>query len=204
MPPSLRRTFSSPSVRPSPYPLGLSNSNVGSGRVYGHRHRRSSGSDTSTRRVLADLEWWRVVDGQHDGDAEQETEDSEQDQGQGHDGGVPSGNTQSLIEDTGVERPSTPLTWTFESPHDVEVRVLQVVLHFPFVHGSHLLPGYSESTHQPVCCSLHRTTHAPPPGTASYAYPRVVFLFIGVHSRGHREAPGVHTLHYDGLRYGFC
>ena len=124
MPPSLRRTFSSPSVRSSPYPLGLSNSNVGSGRVYGHGHRRSSGSETTNRRVLADLEWWRVVDGQHDGEAGQETEESEQDQSQGHDGEPSFGNSQSSIGDAGVERPSTPLTWSFENPYDAEVRAL--------------------------------------------------------------------------------
>lgn len=27
-------------------------------------HRRPSGSDSAGRRVLADIEWWRVVDGQ--------------------------------------------------------------------------------------------------------------------------------------------
>jgi hypothetical protein len=122
MPASLRRTFSSPSVRPSPYPT--SNSNVGSGRVHGNR--RSSGSETSNRRVLADLEWWRVVDGQHDTEAEQETVEREQDQGQ--DGEAPSGNSQSLVEDAGVERPSTPLAWTFENSADLDVRALTVAL----------------------------------------------------------------------------
>jgi hypothetical protein len=121
MPPSLRRTFSSPSVRPSPYPTGLSN---GSGRVHGHRNRRSTGSETSNRKVLADLEWWRVVDGQHDGEAEQETEESEQDQGR-H---ASSGHSQTLAEGAGVERPSTPLAWAFESPHDVEVGAPSVAL----------------------------------------------------------------------------
>jgi len=63
--PSLRRTFSSPSVRSSPYPTGLS-SNTGSGRRNGQGRRCSSGTETSSRRVLADIEWWRVVDGQRD------------------------------------------------------------------------------------------------------------------------------------------
>ena len=66
--PSLRRTSSSPAVRPSPYssaPLA----------ARGNGHRRSSGSDTTTRRVLADIEWWRVTEGQCDPTSDQETED---------------------------------------------------------------------------------------------------------------------------------
>ncbi|THH13861.1 hypothetical protein EW146_g6410 [Bondarzewia mesenterica] len=59
--PSLRRTFSSPSFRSSPYPTSLGNA---TGR--GHGPRRSSGSETSSRRVLADIDWWRVSEGQHD------------------------------------------------------------------------------------------------------------------------------------------
>ncbi|KAG6829642.1 hypothetical protein H0H92_003975 [Tricholoma furcatifolium] len=66
--PSLRRTISSPSVRSSPYSSALSAGHPS--RPGGHR--RSSGSETSTRRVLADIEWWRVVDGQRDLDADQE------------------------------------------------------------------------------------------------------------------------------------
>ena len=117
MPPSIRRTISSPSVRPSPYPLAFSNSNVGSGRVHGHR--RSSGSETSSRRVLADLEWWRVVDGQHDADAEQQMEERENVQDQ--DGMVSS---QNLVGLEGVERPATPSTRTSASSQDFEVRLL--------------------------------------------------------------------------------
>jgi hypothetical protein len=55
--PSLRRTASTPVVRASPYsssPLA----------ARGNGHRRSSGSETSNRRVLADIEWWRVTEGQ--------------------------------------------------------------------------------------------------------------------------------------------
>jgi hypothetical protein len=127
MPPSLRRTFSSPSVRPSPYPTGLSHSHGGSGRVYGHGNRRSSGSETSRRRVLADLEWWRVVDGQHSGEAEQETEEIDQDQDQSQSAEAPSGSVQSLGVDAGVERPSTPVTRTFESLLNAEVRTLETI-----------------------------------------------------------------------------
>jgi len=79
--PSLRRTFSSPSVRSTPYP-SLSNA-VNAAQVgRGNGHRRSSGSEISSRRVLADIEWWRVADGQHDLDADQESEDRNRDQNQ--------------------------------------------------------------------------------------------------------------------------
>jgi hypothetical protein len=70
--PSLRRTVSSPAVRSSPYPTSLSAANSGPVTRPGHGHRRSSGSETSSRRVLADIEWWRVTDGQHDPEAERD------------------------------------------------------------------------------------------------------------------------------------
>lgn len=77
--PSLRRTVSSPSVRSSltarssPYPTSLSSAaNSGPATRPGHGHRRSSGSDTATRRVLADIEWWRVTEGQRDPEADQD------------------------------------------------------------------------------------------------------------------------------------
>lgn len=84
--PSLRRTMSSPSVRSSPavrsspYPTSLSSAaaNGGPATRPGHGHRRSSGSDTATRRVLADIEWWRVTEGQRDPEAEQDDHDHEQ------------------------------------------------------------------------------------------------------------------------------
>ncbi|KAK0463930.1 uncharacterized protein EV420DRAFT_1115377 [Desarmillaria tabescens] len=77
--PSLRRTFSSPTVRSSPYPSASEHAGP-SNRSHGGGHRRSSGSETIGRRVLADIEWWRVVDGQRDLDAEQESEDANRDQ----------------------------------------------------------------------------------------------------------------------------
>jgi hypothetical protein len=72
--PSLRRSFSSSSARSnsSPYRSALSNG------VRNHGHRRSSGSETSGRRVLADIEWWRVVDGQRE--ESQESDDRERDE----------------------------------------------------------------------------------------------------------------------------
>lgn len=79
--PSLRRTVSSPSVRSSPYP-SLSSGNGSSVRTGGSGHRRSSGSDIASRRVLADIEWWRVTVGQRDLEAEQELEDNNRDQDQ--------------------------------------------------------------------------------------------------------------------------
>jgi len=74
--PSLRRTISSPSVRSSPYrALSSSLSSGLAQRNSGHGFRRSSGSDTSTRKVLADIEWWRVVAGQRDFENDQPSGD---------------------------------------------------------------------------------------------------------------------------------
>lgn len=57
--PSLRRTFSAPS-RSSPY------SSSSPTRTGSRSPRRSSGSDTVNRRVLADIDWWRVEEGQRE------------------------------------------------------------------------------------------------------------------------------------------
>ncbi|EAU88636.1 hypothetical protein CC1G_01009 [Coprinopsis cinerea okayama7 len=76
--PSLRRTASSPSVRSSPY--GYSSSLSGAQAARGHGHRRSSGSEITNRRVLADIEWWRVTAGQCEpgaGDLESEERTSD-------------------------------------------------------------------------------------------------------------------------------
>jgi hypothetical protein len=67
--PSLRRALSTPSVRVSPY-LVLPSSR--SHRPHPHGHRRSSGSDVSDRKVLADIDWWRVADGQRERGSEEE------------------------------------------------------------------------------------------------------------------------------------
>ena len=81
--PSLRRTFSDSYSNPrsSPYPSALSlsasgalNANNGSGSM--RMRRAASGSETSTRRVLADIEWWRVTPGQQ---SEPEENASEED-----------------------------------------------------------------------------------------------------------------------------
>ncbi|KAJ7940469.1 hypothetical protein B0H13DRAFT_13433 [Mycena leptocephala] len=75
--PSLRRALSSPNVRPAPYAL-LNPTTAGS-RAHGSGHRRSTGSETTGRRVLADIEWWRVADGQRDVVSEQELEEQDLD-----------------------------------------------------------------------------------------------------------------------------
>ncbi|PPQ63291.1 hypothetical protein CVT24_006816 [Panaeolus cyanescens] len=72
--PSLRRTASSPSVRSSvrssPYSSAALLTRAG------NSNRRTSGSETSNRRVLADLEWWTVTDGQCSPSADQESDES--------------------------------------------------------------------------------------------------------------------------------
>ncbi|KAI0273591.1 hypothetical protein BC834DRAFT_966095 [Gloeopeniophorella convolvens] len=107
--PSLRRTLSSPSVRASPYPSSL-------GMLHNRPHgrRRSSGSDVSSRRVLADVDWWRVADGQCE-------QASEEERDVGEDSPVladqSDSNTLTTVldpairgeADTELERPSTPI-----------------------------------------------------------------------------------------------
>lgn len=102
--PSLRRTTSSPTVRSSPYSSALN----GVQAARGHGHRRSSGSDTVGRRVLADIEWWRVTDGQCDPSAgDQGLEDHTTDDDQNVVGG-PIGGISFLSVDTGVDHLSWP------------------------------------------------------------------------------------------------
>ncbi|THH30366.1 hypothetical protein EUX98_g3821 [Antrodiella citrinella] len=65
--PSLRRTLSSPSVRLSPYSNPSSSSTINQANRQqggGHGPRRSLGSETGGRRVLADIDWWTVHAGQ--------------------------------------------------------------------------------------------------------------------------------------------
>lgn len=103
--PSLRRSFSSSSVRSSPYPSSLSNSssNNARARVAGHGFRRSSDSEASERRVLADIEWWRVSDGQRDLDAA--LDQAELDQHVQNSVHVPAGGAITL---SGSDSPHTP------------------------------------------------------------------------------------------------
>ncbi|TCD64150.1 hypothetical protein EIP91_004499 [Steccherinum ochraceum] len=62
--PSLRRTFSSPTVRSSPYSSSSSSAVNQPSRQGGHGPRRSLGTETGGRRVLADIDWWTVHAGQ--------------------------------------------------------------------------------------------------------------------------------------------
>lgn len=107
--------MSSPSVRSSPYP-SLSNAVNSAAGSRGNGHRRSSGSETTSRRVLADIEWWRVADGQRDGDADQESEEHNRDQnldqlrGRGLAVEHLLDSVGVFTADVGVERPTTPLT----------------------------------------------------------------------------------------------
>ncbi|EJD05864.1 uncharacterized protein FOMMEDRAFT_18106 [Fomitiporia mediterranea MF3/22] len=68
--PSLRRTVSesATSVRTSPYPSALSLSAAGALNAGIPTRPRRTGSETSGRRVLADIEWWRILDGQQEED----------------------------------------------------------------------------------------------------------------------------------------
>lgn len=78
--PSLRRTYSSPSVRSSPYrypPVSPYIPSAHATRAGVPAHRRSSGTESSRRRVLADIDWWLVQDGQRDFLAEDEDADAD-------------------------------------------------------------------------------------------------------------------------------
>jgi hypothetical protein len=123
--PSLRRTISSPSVRSSPYP-SLSNAVNSAAGTRGNGHRRSSGSETSSRRVLADIEWWRVADGQRDSDADQELGDHNRDQNldQLHGRSLAVEHllgTGLFPADVGVEHPPTSITPLAQGSQEVRV-----------------------------------------------------------------------------------
>jgi hypothetical protein len=119
--PSLRRSASSPAVRSSPYNAPASR---------GHGHRRVSGSETSNRRVLADIEWWRVTDGQRDPSADQESEDrlpgNADTDADVLDVSVRTGIHIAIVDvDAGLAPAPTPLPW-IPAPANVstEVRIL--------------------------------------------------------------------------------
>jgi len=88
--PSLRRALSTPSVRASPYPSLLASR---SQHPHPHGHRRPSGSHLSARKVLADIDWGRVAQGQ--GEQRGEEEDEEEGGGRGEDDEV-TGETTSV------------------------------------------------------------------------------------------------------------
>ncbi|KAJ7510032.1 hypothetical protein B0H11DRAFT_2414537 [Mycena galericulata] len=116
--PSLRRSLSSPSVRSAPYPALLSP--VLGPRTNGSGHRRSTGSETSIRRVLADIEWWRVADGQRDALPEQESEEHDdldpEQEGDLLVSEVPVPSVNGAAGELGAEHPSVPVHWSPVSP----------------------------------------------------------------------------------------
>jgi len=114
MPSLRRRDLSSSSVRSSPYRPSLVSSTTTSPspRNFGaHPRRRSSKTtkttktETRTRKVLADIEWWRILDGQHILDAERAFEER-------YHTLVASG---TALNDGDLERPSTPINQVIEN-----------------------------------------------------------------------------------------
>src|SRR3984957_20949720 len=114
MPSLRRRDLSSSSVRSSPYRPSLVSSTTTSPspRNFGaHPRRRSSKTtkttktETRTRKVLADIEWWRILDGQHILDAERAFEER-------YHTLVASG---TALNDGDLERPSTPVNQVIEN-----------------------------------------------------------------------------------------
>ena len=123
--PSLRRTTSSPAVRSSPYPSSLSSSSHNLNTMGGNRPKRTV-SDSMTRRVLADIEWWRVFDGQQQEDlfAEQPSDASEDNTG------VVGDVLQNQL-DTDSLRPSTPVNSPDE---DGQVSIVLLTRRYRFVN----------------------------------------------------------------------
>lgn len=136
--PSLRRTFSSPSVRSSPYPSSLSSSQAGA-RAHGHGHRRSSGSETSSRRVLADIEWWRVSGGQRDLESDDRVDGALGDV-IGNGIGIPA----TPEQESSVERPTTPSPWATSNSEEVNAHTIFTppfdLRANPSCQASHVLP----------------------------------------------------------------
>ena len=188
--PSLRRTASSPIVRSSPYSSGPLSSR-GSG------HRRSSGSETSNRRVLADIEWWRVTDGQRESSPDQESEDRNRgnadvvalDVSLGAGAGI---HITHVVDPAHDPLEPLPLPWP-PAPPVVSDEVCTLFLPFapalladshPVVVELKLHCDLSDSgecsAYRTVLGSLHHPTHADSPAPLS----RVVDLLAGVDARG--------------------
>jgi hypothetical protein len=142
--PSLRRAFSSPSVRVSPYshPTALLSSRSHrppQNHPHGGGYRRSSGSDVSSRKVLADIDWWRVADGQREqgqgGDEDEGDEEMERGVREGNSASAEHADSEAphrnvILElhatDRGgegagveIERPSTPVASERRNPFGV-------------------------------------------------------------------------------------
>lgn len=154
--PSLRRSFSSPSVRSSPYPSSLStptpNPSIIRARATAPHPRRSSGSATAERRVLADIEWWRV----HDGQCDLDLQDQFQEDVQAPDGDVPLSGTVMLSAGGGsLEPPQTPLSLHSFWMDSMQVRAS---VSSPRSHADRH-PIVSPPKY--ICCPIHRTLLTP-------------------------------------------
>ncbi|KAF9448014.1 hypothetical protein P691DRAFT_801424 [Macrolepiota fuliginosa MF-IS2] len=125
--PSLRRTASSPVVRSSPYSSSLSSTAVRA------RNNRRAASETVGRRVLADIDWWRVTEGQCDSNVDDAGADD-----------IPFDGNRELIGnipvsiDAGVEHPSSllPLPW-----------VPSIIEDTPEVHSIDSTSHFTQNTH---------------------------------------------------------
>jgi hypothetical protein len=109
--PSLRRTSSSPAVRSNPYSSSLS-----SLAARARENRRSAASETSPRRVLADIDWWRVSEGQSDPNTVDDVDNIPLDVNREFIGDF------SASIDVGAAHPSSlvPLPWVPTSSEDIQ------------------------------------------------------------------------------------
>lgn len=125
--PSLRRAFSSPSVRVSPYsyPTALPSSRSHRpqhNHPHGGGYRRSSGSDVSSRKVLADIDWWRVADGQREQQGGDEDEEGEEmGRGVGEENPAPAAEQQQQHADSeAAAAAAAPHNVIYATDHDGE------------------------------------------------------------------------------------
>lgn len=143
--PSLRRTNSTPLVRASPYPmsLSLSASSAQNATTALRQRRVNSATETARRRVLADIEWWRVVDGQHEQteDAAPEAE-SERDQAPNVMAPLPGSEGLAPVIDVSTPSPDNILSdrtsdGSSEVSHSFAIfRVHHVITRFPTSLGN--------------------------------------------------------------------
>ncbi|KAI9466172.1 hypothetical protein BJY52DRAFT_330300 [Lactarius psammicola] len=192
--PSLRRALSTPSVRVSPYPSLLTSR---SQRPHPHGHRRSSGSDLSTRKVLADIDWWRVAHGQREKNEEEEGgegEGEEDDEGTGEEAtGVSVVDTPVVARlvaadhsenaSIGIERPSTP---------DVGVRIFGLEYNSPQSHVSERLATTPRTpTRRTVSESSASSLESTPEVPRTPPLERLTFADMGFADPG----PGIPLFH---------
>ncbi|KAG5644218.1 hypothetical protein DXG03_008813 [Asterophora parasitica] len=198
--PSLRRTASSPSVRSSPYQALSSAVNGGLGSR-GAGHRRSSGSETTSRRVLADIEWWRVHDGQVDADADQASEDRNRDQGVEALGQT----IQELFDTTGLftgsfgaERSAmVPLVVGSQSSQGLptaQFAALSIGPYSPRQHSRQASVSSLESTPQAAEPALFEELRLSLPGT-DYVFPDATLPVFPVQQRGADVGSALFSLH---------